>query len=268
MHRVAALLLVFAPVVAPAETPAAPATIAHDDPASATSVAQPAPAAPVAAPIAAPVVTVFRASAPVAPAANAVIPAAAPAPSWSIRAGVGFNSGFSGLVIAGPLFAPWWPAATASLERAVGGRTWLTFGASGSFDREETKASDSILSTPPRRDIGQLVLTAGVRRPVSRPGAPVEVSALLLAEGGGLRFRVGTSSSAELEQRGWLAGASAGIAVERALAAGLALRISTGIVGVRYWRSKVTSADGPSYTTSDLSAQLHLTPSLELRLAF
>ncbi|HEX9402345.1 MAG TPA: hypothetical protein VF912_19730 [Anaeromyxobacter sp.] len=257
MRRIAALLLVFAPLAVFAETPPPEVSVAHDEPAPATSVAQPAPAAPVGAPIAAPVI----------PAATPVIAAVAQAPRWSIGAGVGFNS--SGMFLSSAsVFSLWWPAATASVERAVGDRTWLTVGASGSFDREETKASDSILSTIPRRDTGQLVLTAGVRRPVSRPGAPVEVSALVLAEGGALRFRSGTSSSTDVEQRAWLVGASAGIAVERALAAGLALRISTGILGVRYWRGKLAYAGGPSVTTSDLSAQLRLSPSIELRLAF
>jgi hypothetical protein len=188
---------------------------------------------------------------------------AATAPLWSIGAGVTFGS--PAFFIGSPLVPVSAPAAAASVERAISPRTALVAGVLGTFRRD--RAAEDSFVTPSREDVGVALVTAGVRRFVTPRGAPVDVSLHALAEGGTVRVKVRSTSGA-LDQLSWLAGVQGGIAVERALADRLALRIATPLVGARYTRDRVGAPGEETRTGSDLTIAMLIAPTLELRLAF
>ncbi len=221
-----------------------------------------------------------------APAPTSAARAAAPsAPAWSIGAGVGFSSAFlvgtpsfpsplTGVYLAPPMV----PVAAASLERRISGRSWLVLGVSGSFahesqdvppDRAGVKKSDSYA----------LALSAGVRRVLTPAGAPVDVSILALAQAGATRWKgdaaeydYGVSPVAvvdtSVDEWGWRAGGSLGLAVDRTLTGSLSLRLSTPLVGAWYTRTTTKATGHPTLDGDEVAASFVIAPSLELRLAF
>lgn len=219
---------------------------------------------------------------PAAPPATPVV-SSATAGAWSLGAGVGFqtfalgsspyfvSSTLSGLYLPRPTA----PTATASLERRLSARTWLVLGVNGSYDRDRQDLAPQSTGLS-KLDISELALAAGVRHVVTRAGAPVDVSIDARANAGGTRWKgegafyssgVGPVE-ATFEQSAWRAGATFGVAVDRALTGALSLRVATPIVGAWYARTETKVSGQPTEKGDELFAGLALAPSLELRLAF
>jgi hypothetical protein len=253
--------------VTPSESPA-PAAEAQ----LAASPAAPAPAAAVAQPVppAAP------------PAASAA--RAEEVPSWTIGAGLGdfrsvtFAAPTGTVVIAGNLIALWAgsefvPLASFFLERRVSERTWLVFGAEGSLRRDhvDAPADTSLVAQFTKSDAEMIALSAGLRSVVTRHGAPVEVSLQAVVEGGYVhavtRVTVPDGTTGEFRDTGRFVEVTGGIAVERELTGGLAVRVSTPLVGGRYSKLERKDTTGTLNGTS-ASVFVTLSPRLELRLAF
>jgi hypothetical protein len=213
------------------------------------------------------VLAALLALAPAAPAARAAEPSEPVAsPRWSLGAGINFGfvaipASFSGSSV---LLST--PAASATLERAIGPRSWLVFDLSGAYDRS-TEDSPAFSSDPSERTLGLLLASAGLRRIVTPEGAPVDVSVLMLGSVG-----FGTDSefvgSAREEAQTWLLGATAGLAVDRTLTTNLSLRISTSILGVSWSQSEIERTGAPDSGGDELRVQLQLAPALQLRLLF
>jgi len=212
----------------------------------------------------APLVAVAQAPSPTAPEATR------PEAEWSFGSGVSFEVfGFSGSTLGGLIIADV-PVVTGSLERRLSGRTWLVLGGSGSVSRNRSDVPVDAVGFA-RDDARQFIVSGGVRRAITRVGAPVEVSGLILAEAGAVdaeqRF-VSPGLERRQDMTSWLAGASVGIAVDRELTGGLSLRVASPLLGGRYTRSRVEEAGQPDRTGSGLSVRALLAPRLELRLAF
>jgi hypothetical protein len=229
-----------------------------------------------------------EAAQPVAPAAPpASVAAAAPAeqpPKWTIGAGLVFVGGSVslaapstriGLLTIGSGFGPSIPVATFFVERRTSERTWLVFGAEGSVSRQSfgtLPASSTSFPDQTKDDAERVSLSVGLRRVVTRPRAPVEVSLQATVDGGYIHelqeFVTPTSgATSSIRDIGWFAGATGGIAVERELTGGLALRISTPLVRAVWTtverKDDAGKRDGTSWTVLGT-----LAPTLELRLAF
>jgi hypothetical protein len=168
---------------------------------------------------------------------------------------------FSSLGGLGALFPS---GASASLERSLGGGRWLVLGVSLSGSRSR---NDPGLNIPTREDVVSADLTAGVRMALTEPGAPVELSALLLGDVGAGHLRLDRLGSSQVQDLAWV-GASAGLAVQRELLSNLSLRLSSTVVRLDWQRSSVRVDGGPAVDGSSLGFGLALQPSLELRLAF
>jgi hypothetical protein len=209
-------------------------------------------------------------------------PAAAPAAAetrpagsdWTFGTGVGFAvlDFRTPVVVSSSLLgtSTFVPIVGASLEHRVSDRTWLVLGVFGAVTRNRDEVPEGEFGTS-RDDSRQLYVTAGVRRPLTRAGAPVEVSAVVLAEGGVVdadQRIVRSTDATSQDVTSWLAGANAGIAIDRELTGGLSLRVASPLVGVRYMRSTIDVAGQPGRSASDVSVQALLAPRLELRLAF
>jgi hypothetical protein len=208
--------------------------------------------------------------------APAAVPAAeaapADAPRWSLGAGFTFGQTFFlsagvGPGVLGDVLRLDTPVASATLERAVGPRSWLVLGVSGSHDRSSREAV--ALGSMSELSLSVLQLTAGLRHVVTPAGAPVDVSVLLL---GGVGTGTAETEYAGLDETAdassWLVGASAGIAVDRSLTTNLSLRISTSLLDAS-WSSTETERTGePTVESKNLSIRLHLAPGLQLRLLF
>lgn len=244
-----------APAIAPAASVApAPA------PASAATPAAPAPAS-------APLPPAPPVHAAAVPAPTAAAAAAVDEPGWSLGAGVGFTVFFVG---EGPTVLSS-PVASTTIERALGRRTWLVLGLSGSFSRDESRVdSDTSRGPTTRHDFREALASLGVRQVVTDARAPVEVSVVALLEAGGFRMRTTYPDVTGTETRGTFAGVSLGLAVERALASRLAVRLATPLVGYRQMRTRADSGlpGGPTLQATSVAVQLRLAPTLELRLAF
>jgi hypothetical protein len=195
-------------------------------------------------------------------------------PRWSIGAGVGWARSFSvvnalsqtGVILTDPSV----PQAIASLERAIGPRTWLVLGASGTIDRYRSDLPEGTTGVD-KVDNRQFSLNVGVRQIVTSAGAPVDVSLVFLAEGGIADSKGSWTGafSGELDQwTTWQLGASGGLAVDRELTRGLSVRIGTPILGVAWTRSRTKVSDARDLWSSSFTAGLNLAPYAELRLAF
>jgi hypothetical protein len=162
------------------------------------------------------------------------------------------------------------PAATMSLERAIGPRTWLLLGASGAIGRYRSDVSEGNTDLS-EEDYRQLALGVGVRQIVTSAGSPVDVSLVFLAEGGIIDSKLnwtGSFSRAPSQQTAWRLGASGGIAVDRELTRGLSVRVGTSVLGMTWTRYHTKLTDESNLWSSDVSVGLALAPYLELRLAF
>jgi hypothetical protein len=188
---------------------------------------------------------------------------------WSFGAGVSFGVFVSSASLGGlAAVSTGVPVVAASLERRLSDRTWLVLGGAGAVSRDRVAFT---AYGEARADSRSLYLTAGVRRVLTRAGAPVDVSILALGEAGVAdadQRSVLAGSEALQEMTSWLAGASAGIAVDRELTGGLSLRVASPLLGVTYARSRYESAGQPAPTASSFSVRALLAPRLELRLAF
>lgn len=266
-------LLLALPLAALAQTPpaepppAAPPALASPVPAASPAAPAPVVAEPAAAPAAAP------ASAAPAPAVPAAAPMPLAASDWSFGAGVGFfGSTFlytgAGLSSSIALTPQYWPAVVTSLERRLGGSTWLVVGATGWFSDERAAWENVTLTTPGELLRYGLQLSSGVRRVVTPAGAPVEVSVLALAEAGVASQSLERADGGKEDELAWLVGGSLGFAIERALLDRLSVRLATPLLGLRYRHGEITAPAGVTVTSSAWTADLYLAPRLELRLAF
>jgi hypothetical protein len=217
-------------------------------------------------------------------AVSAPAPATAPAnaspaalPQWSFGGGLAYSMyefpGYSYSLLFRDT-APVVPTVTASLERRLSPRSWLVLGLAGAVwrDRQDVPAGSSGYG---RNDLRELTVTAGVRRPVTRAGAPVEVSVVVAVQGGiydaeqrvDQRYST-TSTSSTQDVTAWFAGAQAGLAIERALTDGLSVRVASPLLQGRYSRGSVRQAGQPDARSSSVRASATLAPTLELRLQF
>lgn len=216
----------------------------------------------------------FSSRFPSPPSPGAPAPAAEPGP-WSLGAGVGFY-GWSSLAGVGaypgarmPFVAPQ-AAASASLERRVGDRSWLVVGASGGVgsSREDVPAGSYGY---PRADYRQLAIDGGLRRALTPRGAPVEVSLLALAQLG-YHWQDATRAESPAPRKSvtdaWSAGANLGLSVDRELSPGLSLRVATPLAVLSWDQWRETTAGTAALTGHQLSLGVTLAPRLELRLAF
>jgi hypothetical protein len=273
MRQAIAAILLALPLAALAQTEPSPAAAPPAPPAAPTPApAPPAPPAPVAA-VPAPAAPT---SAP-APVPAAVKPPASAEPNWSIGAGVGFGSGvvyvgsfYLGGATGVPLIprTTYWPTLVTSLERRIGGRTWLVLGAAGWFSDERAAWENTDLTVPPEVQRYGVQLSTGLRRVMTPKASIVDVSILALVEGGVGHQSLERASGGSDKEDAWLAGGSLGFAVERTLVDRLSVRLATPIVAVRYWSSEVTAPANVRVTSSAWTADLYLAPRLELRLAF
>jgi hypothetical protein len=233
-------------------------------------------------------VTTTEAAQPAAPAVPpAPVATATPAeqpPKWTIGAGLG-SIGYwqlpepsSSYAITGlGFYGQSIPVATFFLERRVGERTWLVLGAAGTVNRDRFDApttAPSVVYTPSaltKDDAERGSLSAGLRRVVTRRGAPVEVSLQAMLEGGyvhqQLEYTTSAGAKSEIRDTGGYGAVTAGIAVERELTGGLGLRISTPLLGASWSQLERKDATG---TRDGSSTRVFATiaPRLELRLAF
>jgi hypothetical protein len=216
-------------------------------------------------------------TAPAAAATTAPTPPPAQ-PDWSFGGGLvysmyEFPAGSYSLLFRGP--APAVPTVTASLERRMSPRSWLVLGVAGAVwrDRQDVPSGSSGYG---RNDLRELTVTAGVRRPVTRAGAPVEVSVVVAAQGGiydaeqriDQRYTPATTTSTTQDLTAWFAGAQAGLAIERALTDGLSVRVASPLLQGRYSRGSVRQAGQPDAHSSSARVTATLAPTLELRLQF
>lgn len=219
------------------------------------------------------------------PAVAIAAPAAsATGAAWSIGTGVGFGSFFStspaylSTSINGLYISPQpVPAAVASVERRLSGRTWLVIGAEGSFshDRQDVPAGGTGFR---KTDLYGLGVSAGIRRFLTRASAPVDVSVDVTASAGANRWKGdaayrdyangGAIADASFDASSWRTGATFGLAVDRELTGALSVRVSTPIVGAWYEKTKTEVTGQPTIDREELGAGLSIAPRLELRLAF
>lgn len=197
--------------------------------------------------------------------------AGAPAADWSFGAGVGFEGTLAPGVIGGvPSPSVQIPVVNASLERRLSGRTWLTLGVAGTLQDSRTDVAEGD-SGVERSEVRQGFVSVGLRRALSRAGAPVEVSGLVQVEGGladADQRLVSPASRTHQDVTVWFAGVGAGLAVERELTSGLSLRVASPLLGAWYERSRAREGGGPAADEAALSVRVLLAPRLELRLAF
>ncbi|MFL5302736.1 MAG: hypothetical protein ACJ79R_20590 [Anaeromyxobacteraceae bacterium] len=192
-------------------------------------------------------------------------------PSWSLGGGVTLfqlTTISSGRL---PELSPL--TAVASLERRLGDRSWFVLGVAGAFSR--VRPGDAATQFPRTTDdLRQVDVMAGIRRVVTREHAPVEVSIVALAEGGGGKREQTMDLSAfgqpsqGASQSLLVLGGSLGIAVERELLDSLAVRLATTFAQVQWARVRTSVTGLPTETTTALSAAVSFVPRLELRLAF
>lgn len=195
---------------------------------------------------------------------------AAPAePRWSLGAGITTPQSLA-VQVATPSVALHSPGVTASVERRLFERTWLTAGVSAAWGSERHDPSPAAGAIT-RVDFRILSLSAGVRQPLTPRSAPVELSVLAeaLAGHGSLDAQVnpGFFPAEQSASERYLAG-QLGLALERELGSALSLRIASPLLGLTWRRSREEATGSPRRDGRTFSAGLALSPRLELRLAF
>lgn len=198
-------------------------------------------------------------------------------PQWSFGGGISYGLFGYGLGTTVDLYSSvvFLPALTASIERRVSPRSWFVLGLSGNATRTRRDIPDGSAGSG-REDSRQLLMSAGVRRPLTRAAAPMEVSLVVLAQGGifdgeerfDRRYTLSTLSSEAQDVTAWFAGAELGLAIDRELADGLTLRVASPLVDGRYERASARKAGSPDTRSSTVSVSAVLAPRLELRLLF
>lgn len=203
--------------------------------------------------------------------------APAPAPVWSLGGGLTLGSleyistknvGNGVVGFLGPLLRV--PGATGTLERRLSDRSWLFVNVSGWIQQE--RADVPAGSSGYTRDDDRLVTAnVGLRRTLTARRAPVEVSTVVGAHGGfddSERRYTSYGSSTRATETTWFTGASLGIALQRELTDGLALRLSTPLVFATYHEATQRPAGQPRTTATGLTLALTIAPQLELVLFF
>jgi len=205
-----------------------------------------------------------------------------PAAEWSFGAGVqtnllGVSAPTSSILSLLPslggstsVLDPRGPMVTTSLERRLSDRSWLALGVSGAVARQRADVPPGAYGFA-RDDERALYVSAGLRRVVTRRGAPIEVSGLVYAEGGIVdaeRNLVTPISTTRQDVTGWVAGAGLGLALERELTEALSLRVASPLVAARYGHEHVRQEGQPTSNASTVGMFAVLEPRLELRLAF
>lgn len=196
---------------------------------------------------------------------------------WNVGAGAGVAYGGLGLGQASTVVIPQ-PRLTVLAERRLSERLFLTFQVDGSYGWDESPTRPGLFTRQANLD-GAL----GVRG-VLNPRGVIEVSWFTSA---GATYRSSethtavvvwnptTGSSQEearvLHGRGFGVGAVVGLVLERELVDGLALRLSSSVVGLHYGLASATTSTPDGSTNEDrrgLDFGLSLNPSLQLRFAF
>jgi hypothetical protein len=211
-----------------------------------------------------------RTAVPPAAPAQAAAPTTEPTGPWSLGAGVGWpTSSPQYYFLGGSLFPPTAPMVRASLERAMAPGWWWEAGFEGSANRLRGEAPDAS-GAATRDDRVSAAMNLGVRRAVTRPGAPVTVSIDLALVAGYIATHVDRAYITPEIVRGeaWQVGLSAGLAVERELTSGLSLRVGTTLLNASWTRSSIESSVNGKATQQGGGATLGLSPWLELRQAF
>ncbi len=196
----------------------------------------------------------------------------------NVGAGFGFTYLLGLNSLTGGAFSLGAPAATLTLERRVGDRTFVTFEGSLAFGTNQNDTAREF-SNQAFAVNGQL----GVRR-VLNPGGLIEVSWFASGRGGwsSTTNRQPTtavdpstglvaSTVSLTNNRAFSVGAVAGLALERELIEGLALRFSSSIVGVGYSQGSLSVNNdfvNATYATRGVDIGLRFSPSLEVRFAF
>jgi hypothetical protein len=221
----------------------------------------------------------YYAPPPPAPPPPAEAPPPAPA-SWGLGAGFGIGDSifpFGTTAYAGP--GPTFPSYRFSLERRLGSSTWLTFNAVFNYSRTQQPVSDFQSGEDPARPT--LELTGfkiagllGIRQVVVQ--GLVDVS--LFGNAGIARVATGGDEPQGTEFVNTQPGSSTnallfvgGLAVERRLIEGLAVRLSATILNASTSRAEVVSRNNGERKTTTISSQsidLGLSPALELFFYF
>jgi hypothetical protein len=206
-----------------------------------------------------------------------VAPAQAPvaATPWSIGAGAGwsiYGSTYylSSLSYGRTMSPPLVPTVHASLEREVGTGWWLELGFAGSAQRMRGEAPAASGQTT-RDDSGTVALNFGVRRALTRPGAPVCISVDLALVAGYTATHVEWESlptSQTVRGEALSLGLAAGMAVERELTSGLSLRVGSSLLEAKWTTASADDSVNGETSRKGGGASLTLAPWLELRLAF
>lgn len=210
------------------------------------------------------------------PAAGPGSGSAAPLPQWSFGGGLSYDflrfpGSSASLVMSTALV----PTAGASLERRLSERSWWVLGLAGSAWHDRQDVPDGSAGTG-RYDTRALSVSAGVRKAVSRSGAPVEVSVVVAALAGvtdgerrvDSRNSGAPTSSVTRDETTWFAGAQAGLALERALTDGLSLRVASPLLRASASWGSVREAGKPELRSSSVGVAAALAPTLELRVQF
>lgn len=200
--------------------------------------------------------------------------------SWNVGAGAGVVYGVAygvlGLGQLSTVVIPQ-PRLTVLVERRLSERLFLTFQVEGSYGWNESPASPGLFT----RQAG-LDAALGVRG-VLNPRGLIEVSWFANA---GATYRSSethtavavwdpTTGASQQEARAILGrgvgvGAVAGLVLERELVDGLALRLSSSIVGLSYGLGSATTSTPDGSTVEDrrgLDVGLSFSPTLQLRFA-
>lgn len=243
---------------------------------------EPAPEVPPPAPVVVPAVI-----------ANPVMHAAVPVPNdWNVGAGIGFGvsfasldatpglaglGGLAGSSLSSSLGLSSQPRMTVLIERRLGERLFLGFQLAAGFrgSQSDTFSAVSYRSINVDGTIGL--------RSLFNPRGVVEVSWFVNlgagygnVESNALISTLDASGAVTQTPQTWRSnafavGAVAGLALERELVSGLALRLSSSIVGVSYSVSGNTSIVREVSTDSanhGFDGGLRFSPTLELRYAF
>lgn len=203
------------------------------------------------------------------PATTPVAPAATP--SWSLGGGLTFSSlGYvsyesSSFLLSSNVVPV--PGATGTLERRLSDRSWLFLNLRGGVQRKRAEVADGSYGIS-RDDRRQVTASVGWRRALTRRGGPVEVSTVLGVHGGILDAEqtqvVPSTTATSTDSTLWFAGANLGIAIQRELTDGLALRLSTPLLHGTYDHGRTRSPGQPTRTSTGLSFAAEIVPQLEL----
>jgi hypothetical protein len=219
-------------------------------------------------------------STPSLPSAPPAASDAAPDFHWSLGAGIGLGSpsAFAGSLYYGIESPPSLISPRVSIETRVGANSWLVLSASGAFASfEEPVTSSTSQPSAEHKTLAvsttRLAALIGLRQIVARGFVDLSLS----IAGGVSRERAGGDAPQGTEKvspivpgsSATTVGALAGLVVEKELLRGLALRLSTDVLGANYGIvNHVDWLDGVATYTTYTSGSLGLTLSPALQAMF